>query len=57
MNKIGLKNIEYQIFLAKDGNMWCALIGTDLQTGISGFGDTHADALQDLAYKLDNVGV
>jgi len=27
-----------------DGTKWCALLGDDLQTGISGFGDTPAQA-------------
>lgn len=29
----------------KDGSMWCALYGDDLQVGISGFGETPAKAL------------
>lgn len=28
----------------QDGNKWCALLGDDLQSGISGFGDSPADA-------------
>jgi len=32
--------------LAKDGDMWCALHGDDLQVGIAGFGPTPAHALQ-----------
>lgn len=31
--------------LTKDGNMWCALHGPDLQEGIAGFGPTPAKAL------------
>ncbi|QRZ14689.1 hypothetical protein JWJ88_17140 [Paracoccus methylovorus] len=31
--------------LTKDGNMWCALHGADLQEGIAGFGPTPAKAL------------
>lgn len=31
--------------LYKDGNMWCALHGEDLQCGIAGFGPTPALAL------------
>lgn len=31
--------------LFKDGDMWCALLGEDLQVGISGFGETPALAL------------
>ena len=31
--------------LSKDGHMWCALHGADLQVGIAGFGPTPALAL------------
>lgn len=31
--------------LTKDGNMWCALHGENLQVGIAGFGPTPAKAL------------
>lgn len=31
--------------LTKDGNMWCALHGENLQEGIAGFGPTPAKAL------------
>lgn len=31
--------------LFKDGNMWCALYGDDLQVGVAGFGTTPAKAL------------
>ena len=31
--------------LTKDGDMWCALYGEDLQLGVSGFGRTPAEAL------------
>lgn len=31
--------------LTKDGDMWCALHGENLQVGISGFGRTPAEAL------------
>lgn len=27
-----------------DGTMWCVLLGADLQTGVSGFGETPAEA-------------
>jgi hypothetical protein len=37
---------EIRIF--KDGDQWCALRGTDLQTGVSGFGATPELALSDL---------
>lgn len=31
--------------LTKDGNMWCALHGENLQVGVAGFGETPALAL------------
>ena len=30
-----------------DGNQWCALYGDDLQSGVAGFGDSPALAMQD----------
>lgn len=30
--------------LSKDGNMWCALYGDNLQVGVAGFGETPAKA-------------
>ncbi len=42
--KLGLTNIEYQVLISKDGNMWCALIGPNLQEGVAGFGETVTDA-------------
>jgi hypothetical protein len=33
--------------LSKDGNQWCALFGDNLQEGVSGFGNTPADAMYD----------
>jgi|GEM_PF-6266660 len=50
--KLGVSNIMYQVSIAKDGNAWCALLGQDLQNGISGFGETVQQALFDLANKI-----
>jgi hypothetical protein len=50
--KLGLSNAEYQILVGKDGNSWCALMGSNLQEGVAGFGSTVKDALLDLANKL-----
>lgn len=50
--KENLNNIIYQVSIAKDGDLWCALIGSDLQEGISGFGETVREALRDLADKI-----
>lgn len=47
--KLGISNITYQVSIAKDGDAWCALIGHNLQNGISGFGNTVQEALRDLA--------
>ena len=33
--------------LMVDGNQWCALYGDNLQDGVSGFGDSPADAMWD----------
>lgn len=44
-----------QIQLFVDGDMWCALIGPNLQEGIAGFGPTRAEALVDLAKAIADV--
>lgn len=31
--------------LSADGDMWCALLGDNLQVGVAGFGKTPADAM------------
>jgi hypothetical protein len=36
-----------------DGNQYCAILGTDLQVGLGGFGDTIPDALRDLANAME----
>ena len=33
--------------LSIDGNQYCALFGTDLQSGVAGFGDTPEAAMAD----------
>lgn len=50
--KLDISNIIYQVSITKDGSSWCALIGHDLQEGISGFGETVQQALRDLANKI-----
>lgn len=50
--KLGLHTAEYQILIGKDGDKWCALLGPNLQEGISGFGDTEIEALYELFYSL-----
>ena len=36
----------------KEGNQWSFLFGEDLQTGISGFGDTVYDAMLNFEYEF-----
>ena len=38
-------HVVYKPALSKDGNSWCALLGDNLQSGVSGFGDTPMQAL------------
>jgi hypothetical protein len=38
-------SVLYRPSLVADGNKWCALYGDDLATGITGFGDTPAQAM------------
>ena len=37
----------YRPTIAPDGNKWCALYGENLAEGVSGFGDTPAEAMAD----------
>lgn len=39
-------HILYKPKLSKDGNMWCALYGSNLQEGVSGFGATPELAMK-----------
>ncbi len=43
---------EGTVRVFKDGDMWCALIGADLQEGVAGFGHTPAHALSELGRVL-----
>ena len=45
----------YEIKVFPDGDMYCALIGRDLQDGIAGFGTTHVDAIRELCSELDKA--
>ena len=38
-------SVLYRPALSRDGNMWCALYGENLQEGIAGFGETAAAAM------------
>lgn len=44
------------ISLELDGNMWCALLGTNLQEGLAGFGPTPQEALVELASEIGLYG-
>ena len=37
----------YRPTLSIDGDKWCALYGDDLQSGVAGFGDSPAQAMDD----------
>jgi len=37
--------VVFKPTLSADGDMWCALLGEDLQSGIAGFGKTPAEAM------------
>ncbi len=38
-------SVVYKPTLIADGDMWCVLLGEDLQTGVAGFGKTVAEAM------------
>jgi hypothetical protein len=37
--------VVFKPTISADGNEWCALLGENLQTGVSGFGKTPAEAM------------
>jgi hypothetical protein len=43
----------FRPMLSKDGTAWCALLGSDLQSGIAGFGASPAEAM----YEFDKAFV
>lgn len=43
---------EDSIKVYQDGNMWCALLGEDLQAGRACFADNPLAALQGLCFEL-----
>jgi len=49
-------SVVFRPHLSKDGNMWCALLGDNLQEGVAGFGDTPAKAMYafDVAWGKEN---
>ena len=38
-------SVVFKPALSKDGDMWCALFGNNLQEGVAGFGPTPAKAM------------
>lgn len=42
-----LPSVLYRPRLMADGDMWCALYGDDLASGIAGFGKTPAEAMHE----------
>ena len=42
--------VRIEVF--QDGDMWCALVGKNLQEGIAGFGKTQAEAVIKLGKAL-----
>lgn len=38
-------SVVFKPTLSKDGDMWCALFGENLQEGVAGFGETPAKAM------------
>lgn len=51
-NEMVRPSVVYRPALTADGDMWCALLGEDLQVGVAGFGKTPAEAMAafDLAF-------
>lgn len=49
-------SVVFKPTLSRDGNMWCALFGDDLQVGVAGFGETPAKAMWafDIAWNNAN---
>jgi hypothetical protein len=47
---------EAIVKIFKDGESFCALIGNDVMEGVTGFGDTVAEALEELASVVDEDG-
>jgi len=39
--------------ISLDGDLWCALVGANIQEGVAGFGNTPLDALRDLLCQFE----
>lgn len=44
-------SVVFKPVLSKDGDMWCALFGDNLQIGVAGFGPRPCDAM----WAFDNA--
>ena len=44
-NEMTRPSVVYRPTLSADGDMWCALLGDNLQEGVAGFGKTPAEAM------------
>ena len=42
-----LPSVLYKPKLYKDGDMWCALYGEDIQSGVCGFGKSPGKAMDE----------
>lgn len=40
-------HVLYKPRLARDGDMWCALLGADIQEGVCGFGKSPSEAMHE----------
>lgn len=48
-------HVLFRPTLAIDGDMWCALYGDNLQTGISGFGKSPKLAIDDFDFNFCQI--
>lgn len=46
--------LDSDIIPYRDGNMWCVLVGKDLQSGHAGFGETIYEATINFLKDLNN---
>lgn len=53
----GVATVPYECELSKDGSQWCVLLGDTLQTGIAGFGNTPALAIDNFMHALEQEPV
>ena len=49
-----LPSVLYKPRLMADGDMWCALYGEDLATGLAGFGKTPAEAMAEFDQRWND---